>query len=143
MTALIFFFESGEFGIIEILISYSFGRIWVRKKCVWLLRTAGARLARARHNFVLLYKSRHAVRLLRHLRNPKDKITRASMAGAVHRDSLLVEMLFYHVWLKIIQETGKRKAKVQKLTKKFSVEDDDFFDIGTSVVEEQCAKLLE
>lgn len=68
------------------------------------------------------------------------------MAGAVHRASLLVQMLFYHVRLNIIQETGKwirthtqRKAKVKTLTKKFSVEDDDFFDIGASVVGEQSA----
>ncbi|KAL9967037.1 hypothetical protein ACROYT_G025194 [Oculina patagonica] len=68
------------------------------------------------------------------------------MAGAVQRASLLVQMLFYHVKFNILQKAGQwilthtqRKTKVQKLTKKLSVEDAEFFDIGTSLVEEPSA----
>ena len=54
-----------------------------------------------------LAKSRHAARLLRLVFNPTEDITRASMAGAVRRASLLVQMLFYHVRINILQTAGQ------------------------------------
>lgn len=66
------------------------------------------------------------------------------MTGAVHRASLLVQMLFYYVRFDILQQAGKwtqfhtrRKAKFQNLTKKSSVGDDYFSDMGSSVVAEE------
>lgn len=70
------------------------------------------------------------------------------MASATRRASLLVELMIFHVRLNILQKAGKwirthtrRKTKVQKMTKKYFVKDDDFFAIGTEAVEEQPADL--
>lgn len=88
--------------------------------------------------------SRQAIRLLRHIQNAPENIKRATMASAIRRASLLVQLMIFHVRLNILQKAGKwirthtqRKTKGQKLTKKSFVKDDDFFDIGTEIVEEQ------
>ena len=66
------------------------------------------------------------------------------MASATRRASLLVQLMMFHLRINILQKAGKwirthtpKKADVQKLTKKSFVKDDDFFDIGNEVVEEQ------
>ena len=87
---------------------------------------------------------KHAIRLLRQVENSQENIKRVAMASAPRRASLLIQLLIFNVRVNMLQKAGKwirnqtqRKTKVQKLTKKSSKKDDDFFDIGTEAVEEQ------